>query len=80
MKSGVGSTGVPCDRSIIPKRCWRARSPKGASASHGKSGSFSARAFTRSLLEQLQRQRDLYLLGQLLLRHQVNLIQQKIRY
>ena len=80
MISGVGSTGVPCDRSIIPALCLRARSPKGANASHGKSGSFSARAFTRSLREQLQRRRDLYLLDQLLLRHQVSLARRRIRY
>src|SRR4051812_11899713 len=37
--SGVGSTGVPTDRSTMPSGCRRARSAAGASRSQGKSGS-----------------------------------------
>jgi hypothetical protein len=37
---GVESTGVPCDKSIIPPVCSLARAPNGANASQGKSGSF----------------------------------------
>ncbi len=39
MKSGVGSTGVPTERSINPSLYSRARAPYGANKSQGKSGS-----------------------------------------
>src|SRR4051812_25863953 len=39
MTSGVGSTGVPTDRSTMPSGCRRARCEAGASRSQGKSGS-----------------------------------------
>src|SRR4051812_36129212 len=38
MTFGVGSTGVPTDRSTTPSGCARATAPAGASRSHGKSG------------------------------------------
>src|ERR1700712_192616 len=38
MSAGVASTGVPTERSTIPSGCDRARSAKGTSRSHGKSG------------------------------------------
>jgi hypothetical protein len=36
--SGVSSTGVPMDRSIIPSGCFLATSPAAAIRSQGKSG------------------------------------------
>src|SRR3954451_15540423 len=39
MNGGVGSTGVPTDRSTMPSGCARARSAAGARRSQGKSGS-----------------------------------------
>src|SRR3954453_14309426 len=41
MSPGVGSTGVPTDRSTMPSGGRRARCPAGASRSHGKSGNLS---------------------------------------
>ena len=58
--SGVGSTGVPTDKSIIPSLYERAISPKGAKASHGKSGSCARKKLTHSLEEGRLSVRDLY--------------------
>jgi hypothetical protein len=51
---------VPTDKSMIPSLYERAISPKGAKASHGKSGSCSRKKLTRSLEEGRLSVRDLY--------------------
>jgi hypothetical protein len=70
MNSGVGSTGVPTERSTIPRGCWRARWPKGARASQGKSGSISCELLSLLCVELQQPADGRYLQRQLCSHHQ----------